>query len=230
MTKETDITAGKHGRNEQSETAFGRIRPHLARSRERVLAVIRSCGQEGATTAEIAEKLNCAPNDISGRMSELKATGAIFQSRHQPTRISARGRWGAVYVASLHSHGGSACEVQAAAAPGVGRLPLPSAESLSQQICGALADACVRVAIGGPVRERQMFVDRLEVVALPEFYTDLFGNRCGSRLDKRLSELVAEGRLKTTGIDLRYELGKIPGMMVDIAVAETESDFWSRLG
>jgi len=67
-----DITANRHGGNPQSSAAHDRISCDKARRRAAVLEAIGLAGRNGLTTKELAEKWECASNDISGRFSELK--------------------------------------------------------------------------------------------------------------------------------------------------------------
>jgi predicted Rossmann fold nucleotide-binding protein DprA/Smf involved in DNA uptake len=73
----TDITANKHGGNPESEAAHKKRKPTAKAQRERVYRAILAAGLDGMTVHELAEKWNVAPNQISGRFSELKADGRI---------------------------------------------------------------------------------------------------------------------------------------------------------
>lgn len=74
---ERDISARKHQGNPLSEEAFERLRPSLPAQRAAVLEYIRSRGELGATSKEVAGYLARALNCISGRLSELKRDGDI---------------------------------------------------------------------------------------------------------------------------------------------------------
>ncbi len=99
-----DITAGKHGGAVQSVESFQRIESTLPRRRAEVLAAIRRAGPRGATVAEVALALRRAPNDVSGRFSELKRDRLITQNLREPSRVAPDGRNGDVYV--VPEHGG----------------------------------------------------------------------------------------------------------------------------
>lgn len=66
-----DITARKHGGNEQSVEA--RQRTNAAEGRRRILAYVQAKGAEGATSHEIVAALGIPLQTVSARCSELKA-------------------------------------------------------------------------------------------------------------------------------------------------------------
>ena len=70
-----DICARRHRGNENSKAANASIRNRAERQLQ-ILRVIRS--QNGATVKEIARELGTQAHCISGRISELKASGDIF--------------------------------------------------------------------------------------------------------------------------------------------------------
>lgn len=76
----TDITARKHGGNENSQKANLRVAPYKAPMRERIRVFIGGCDWHGATLKEICASFNKLPHELSGRISELKADGLIFDS------------------------------------------------------------------------------------------------------------------------------------------------------
>ena len=85
-----DPTANRHGCNELSEEAF-RKRPRQT-DRDRILAMIVDA-DEGMTCDEIAGELGKAPNQISGRITELLARRLIYKTDDtRLTRNRCRGR------------------------------------------------------------------------------------------------------------------------------------------
>src|SRR5690349_19162782 len=75
-----DITRSKHKGNKQSERANERVFPSKVGMRERVRIFVAGCGFHGATLHEICKAFNKLPHQISGRISEAKAEGEIFDS------------------------------------------------------------------------------------------------------------------------------------------------------
>lgn len=90
-----DICKRKHGGNRNSRAANESVEPFKASIRERVRVYIGGCGWRGATLPEIAAKFGRPFHAISGRISEAKADGEIFDSGR--TRKH-EGRDCAVYV------------------------------------------------------------------------------------------------------------------------------------
>jgi len=74
-----DICANKHGGNAQSVKANPSVEAK-ATLRERVRIFIAACDFHGATVKEIAATFNKPMHAISGRCSELKALGNIWES------------------------------------------------------------------------------------------------------------------------------------------------------
>lgn len=91
-----DVCARKHGGNERSKAANLRALPEKGSLRERVRVYIGGCEQRGATCAEIAERFGRAMHSISGRISELKEAGKVFDSgrtRNGGTVLVGRRQW-----------------------------------------------------------------------------------------------------------------------------------------
>jgi hypothetical protein len=72
-----DITARKHGGNEQSREAHQKVARLAFSDRQKVLREIHSAGRNGATVKDVAAAMCVGLNQISGRFSELKAAGLI---------------------------------------------------------------------------------------------------------------------------------------------------------
>lgn len=68
------IDQGKLSRN---ETYHNIVRGSAAPRRSRVLNAIRDAGERGTTTDELSVRLRCFPNQVSGRVTELKALGLV---------------------------------------------------------------------------------------------------------------------------------------------------------
>jgi DNA-binding transcriptional regulator YhcF (GntR family) len=77
MDIEDDITRHRHRGNQESETAFERVRQVIPEQRFEVLRAIRAAGKEGLTCKELAKQWGVDMNKISGRFSELKRDGMI---------------------------------------------------------------------------------------------------------------------------------------------------------
>lgn len=72
-----DPCENRHGGNEQSDAAFEQIKDELPSRRRKVLEVIESSGQAGATVHDVCKALETTPNCVSGRLTELAASGLI---------------------------------------------------------------------------------------------------------------------------------------------------------
>ncbi len=72
-----DMCAGRHRGNRESREAFARISERRSAQRERVYAWVQRSGPDGITCRELASAWGCGMNQISGRFSELKASGRI---------------------------------------------------------------------------------------------------------------------------------------------------------
>ena len=71
----TDITANRHGGNAQSIAANEVAEPTKAIMRLMIMTHLRGFGE--ATLKDLCRVFGKLPNEISGRLSELKAAGAI---------------------------------------------------------------------------------------------------------------------------------------------------------
>jgi hypothetical protein len=75
-----DVCRPKHGGNAQSEQANDRAHPHKASMRERLENFIGHSGFEGATLRELSGYFAKPMHSLSGRISELKRDGKVFDS------------------------------------------------------------------------------------------------------------------------------------------------------
>ena len=75
-----DVTASRHKGNQQSREANKKVAPYKASMRERIRVWIAARGWDGSTLKEICQGFDKVPNEISGRLSELKAEEVIFNS------------------------------------------------------------------------------------------------------------------------------------------------------
>lgn len=196
MATETDICEGRHGGSEHSARAFQAIAGTLPAARARVLSFIRDRRERGATTAEVAEALGCSPNDVSGRMTELKVARQIVPNLREPWRQAANGRRGAVWV--VPDFGGCTFAPRPPAMPETGegvRLPLQTAYRVAMQVVEALKPGCDRIQIAGSIRRKRPTIGDIEIVAIGAETLDLFGHPCGSLLNNVIDDLVRQGRL-----------------------------------
>lgn len=83
-----------------SDEAYRRIKKDLGPQRRKVLAFIEQRGSRGSTADEFARAHNLGINRISGRFSELAATGLIVKSRVHVSRLTRTGHAAAVWVAA----------------------------------------------------------------------------------------------------------------------------------
>lgn len=75
-----DICTNRHQGNAQSQAAFQQLESALPEWRKRVLEFVRSCGQHGATSKEIAKHFGKTINELSGRRSELLRDGFLRET------------------------------------------------------------------------------------------------------------------------------------------------------
>lgn len=73
----TDITANRHGGNEESKAAHKRSLTHAARDRARILELLEKKGALGATCEELSQELDLGYTTASGRCSELKKDSLV---------------------------------------------------------------------------------------------------------------------------------------------------------
>lgn len=89
-----DICARKHGGAETSIEANKRVLKE--RDRELIYGYIKAAGSFGHTLDELCVLLQRTPNQISGRITELRVKGRILTSdRTRPTRAGVQAR---VYI------------------------------------------------------------------------------------------------------------------------------------
>jgi hypothetical protein len=74
---QADPAAGKHHGAETSAQAHARVLPHKRAIYERVLSAVWARGADGATVHELAQDLETFPNNISGRLTELRILGRL---------------------------------------------------------------------------------------------------------------------------------------------------------
>lgn len=77
-----DICRNRHGRNEKSEAANVRVQPFKKTTRDHIAEYVMRAGDGGATVREIAQAFGYGDgiNKISGRITELKRAGRVFDS------------------------------------------------------------------------------------------------------------------------------------------------------
>jgi len=91
-----DVCAARHGGADTSVQAAASVGKEVrALERGVVLDIIRRAGTFGLTLDELAGEMKKFPNAVSGRVTELRAMGKIFDTgRRRPT---ASGRSARVY-------------------------------------------------------------------------------------------------------------------------------------
>lgn len=92
-----------------SEVAAARMKPHSARQRNEVLAVIVGAGEHGATDREIEHATGIRSNSITPRRGELRELGLIVDSgRRRPTDTGRPATvWVAIQYAPNSTEGGT---------------------------------------------------------------------------------------------------------------------------
>lgn len=94
QTDRQDICRRKHGGDPASLAAHRRTNKE-ARYAE-ILACLERAGQVGRTLDELSTALGVHPNQISGRLTELRVAGRITKTERR--RQTQTGAWAAVYV------------------------------------------------------------------------------------------------------------------------------------
>lgn len=106
------------------------------------------------------------------------------------------------------------------------RIPLKQAQQLTAKIIEALTPGCQRIEAAGSVRRCVPTVGDLEIVCIPRFGLDLFGEPAWSKLDPILANLVYAGRLiKGDKNGERYKTFFVPaieGLKLDLFVTTPE--------
>jgi hypothetical protein len=75
----SDICRGKHHGNTRSEEANRLVAPHKKAARDQILELARQRGQRGITLHELCNEMGKLPHQISGRITELKQDGKLFE-------------------------------------------------------------------------------------------------------------------------------------------------------
>ncbi len=99
--QEQDICARKHQGNRHSREAHERVKIFKNSMRERCRIFIAGCGFQGATLAEICKAFGKEKNALSGRLSELRREGLIFDSKPERDGFAvyvARPEWCALWA------------------------------------------------------------------------------------------------------------------------------------
>lgn len=108
-----DVCENRHGGNDASAEAFRRIGRNISEVHRWILGLVRQSDRFGVTLEDIVDAANEAirkgqtrsgrtepvtPNDLSGRLTELKAAGLIFPSIWETHRKNRSGNRCTVYV------------------------------------------------------------------------------------------------------------------------------------
>ena len=97
---QADVCASRHGGVETSREAHERIRPFKREIYDKILTIIRSRGDLGATVHELAESIDTFPSSISGRLFELRIQGELdYLVDTSGNRVKRRGAYALVLVA-----------------------------------------------------------------------------------------------------------------------------------
>lgn len=88
------VDQGVASRNE----TFRQIAGELPDRQQRVMLRIIAAGYGGVTLDELSQQMNCEPNKISGRITELKKRGLVAHTRNR--RVTRAGSTAAVIVAT----------------------------------------------------------------------------------------------------------------------------------
>jgi hypothetical protein len=86
----SDITINRHKGNRHSVAANRKAEPGKASMRERIRIFVAGCGFHGTTLKEICANFHKLPNEISGRISELKADQEIFDGKRGKRAMAVR--------------------------------------------------------------------------------------------------------------------------------------------
>lgn len=78
-----DICANRSRHNPESAAANRKVHGSKEAQRERVYRIVAARGYDGATCDEVAAAMGVAPNQISGRISELKIMGRLLKTNRR---------------------------------------------------------------------------------------------------------------------------------------------------
>ena len=81
-----DVCAGRHGGNPESVAAFERVAPTLNETRAAILEFARSRKTAGVTVHDVCKHFGKTPNEVSGRLTELKSEEFGFALRDSGRR------------------------------------------------------------------------------------------------------------------------------------------------
>lgn len=105
------------------------------------------------------------------------------------------------------------------------KLPLKQAQSLTDKIIAAIAPGCLRCEPAGSVRRLRPEVGDIEIVCIPRYAVDLFGDPIDSILDMVLFNLIETGRLlrgDKNGAKLKTFFTGIAGVPLDLFITTPE--------
>lgn len=106
------------------------------------------------------------------------------------------------------------------------KLPLAQAQPLAEKIRAALAPACRRVEIAGSIRRQKAEIGDIEIVCIPQYAPDLFGDPGQSLLDLLLVDLLKNERLLPGGANGdKYKNFYVPaadGLKLDLFITSPE--------
>lgn len=120
------------------------------------------------------------------------------------------------------------------------RLPLDKAAPLAAKIADDLRPVCERVEVAGSVRRKCETVGDIELVVIPKYAADLFGEGKGQNLlDMHLVALCNQGRLMRATDTPFHELAIKPfyigsvlkkeGHFFKLEINQTDADAWPVL-
>lgn len=75
------------------------------------------------------------------------------------------------------------------------RIPYRIAVRLARHLQSLLADSCERIEVVGSIRRQRETIGDLELICIPKYSSDLFGQPCTSELDELLTQLKDRGSL-----------------------------------
>lgn len=75
----SDVCRRKHHGNARSEEANRRVAPHKKATRDQILELALQRGPKGITLHELCSEMGKLPHQISGRITELKQCGKLFE-------------------------------------------------------------------------------------------------------------------------------------------------------
>jgi DNA polymerase/3'-5' exonuclease PolX len=113
------------------------------------------------------------------------------------------------------------------------KLSLDDAKIQAQEILDHLAPACQRIAVAGSIRRQTKYIGDVEIVAIPRYPDDLFGQPATtghSHLDLKLIQLLDDGTIQRGDRQgPRYHQYTLPRFDLQLDLFITNPERWGLI-